>query len=286
MLSAQEVVFNAPHGVLCCTLAGKVVQANRKGARILGFRSGRELLCQRKGLTHFLAYPEDYLRLKQRLTRHGRLQGVTVTIKKGTGRQAWLRLNAHVVHSKTSGCFLIFHFYDITQQKIGEKQLTRLATTDPLTGLCNRRQFYQFVSRRIAEAMECGDQFGLMFIDLNKFKYVNDEFGHLFGDKVLCAISQRISGRIRNSDVLARIGGDEFCVLVNRIKSMKDLQTLATDIEQVVGQPLSVDDTRLCIRVSIGMAAYPFHGLSLEALIDRADKNMYLYNGLLGATQA
>jgi len=276
MLPLEEIIARAPDGVLCCAPDGRIIKANRKAARILGYRSRAELARNLAVLSDaVLAHPKDQAALRLRLARRGALRNAHVAIRKASGGVAWLRVNARFLRAAEGGGLLLFQFNDITRQKLGEHRLRVQATTDALTGLYNRRQFDRLLARQIAEAQRYGDKLGLLFIDVDRFKEINDVHGHLVGDKVLRAIARRIAGSIRETDVCARIGGDEFCVLVNRIRCEEDMQALAQGIVRAVEQPLPLGGLQLHVRVSLGIAVYPFDGLGAEGLMEHADHGMY-----------
>lgn len=277
MLSAKETITNAPFGIMYCTLDEMIVEVNRKAARMLGYRSAEALPLNLKGFSSLLVHSEDYSTLRQTLKRRGVVHNATVAIKKANGNRAWVQVNARVAAATAEGgSFIVFHFHDITKQKMCEHRLQDLAITDPLTRLCNRRQFEQLVKQGLQEATHRGDKLGLLYLDIDRFKEINDTYGHRFGDKTLYAFTQRVSKTIRHTDVFARVGGDEFCILVSQIDSVEGMHTMVQGLFNAMKTPFIIDGVEISVQASIGMAVYPFHGSTLEELIEMADRDMYM----------
>lgn len=156
--------------------------------------------------------------------------------------------------------------------------LTKLASTDVLTDLPNRRSFFDFVKKAMAASKRNIRQGAILFIDLDGFKHVNDTMGHDAGDALLKSVSERIMDTVRDNDVPARLGGDEFALLVEEIESLEGLQTLASRLVDVLGTPFKLDQGDAQIGASIGVAV--FGGSKAiaedpEAIIHRADEAMY-----------
>lgn len=275
MLSGKEALAHSPFGVLCCTQDGRIVHANRKTARLLGYRSVEMLPLNINGLSSLLMPPGDCLALRETLKRRGILRNTIISITRANGSRTWLQVNAHISPTAEGNSLVIFHLQDVTRQVGCERQLLELSMTDPLTGLCNRRQFEMVATQGIQYATRNGGKLGLLYLDIDGFKKINDSHGHCFGDKVLSAFAQRISKVVRSTDVVARVGGDEFCVLASSISSVDGMHAIAQSLYCSMSVPLVVNGVELAVQASIGMAIYPFHGSTLGELIERADKNMY-----------
>lgn len=170
---------------------------------------------------------------------------------------------------------------DVTEQRRVEKErqqllerLEKLALFDPLTELPNRNYFYQ----RASQALKRPSDIAIVYIDLNRFKYINDDYGHAIGDRVLYAVAQRISGAVRSQDTVARIGGDEFVVLLERVQTEAAAQAIVKKIQQVLASPIRLaerPDTTFDVGASFGIALSVVHGSDLETLLMRADNAMY-----------
>jgi diguanylate cyclase (GGDEF)-like protein/PAS domain S-box-containing protein len=157
-------------------------------------------------------------------------------------------------------------------------RIQELAYTDPLTGLMNRRRMSERVENALWDCRVDGGGLGLLFLDLDRFKAVNDRLGHAAGDEVLAEIAVRLRASLRRTDLLARLGGDEFVVALLGL----DADTAAAEAEQVaaalteaVGRPLRVRGEELSMGVSIGIAVHPQEGGDFDGLLHTADLHMY-----------
>jgi len=166
-------------------------------------------------------------------------------------------------------------FIDITQEREQTLQLKHLSEHDVLTGLPNKSLLQKEFLYALAVAKRQSTQLGLLFIDLNNFKPINDKYGHTFGDNMLQAIAIRMQSCIRETDIVSRVGGDEFVVLVSNTESDKNCAILTEKLKNIISQVILIEHVPLQVSASIGVANYPEQGDSLEALLSVADKAMY-----------
>jgi len=159
--------------------------------------------------------------------------------------------------------------------KASEQQIRDMAFTDSVTGLANRNLFTDRLDQLILSCERYQTEFALLFIDLDKFKQVNDTHGHLVGDKLLSMAGERISTSFRESDVVARFGGDEFLVIVKNTTDVSNIELLAEKLLTTLSQPYYVNNLELVITGSIGITTCPLNGRSSNQLIQHADKAMY-----------
>lgn len=164
---------------------------------------------------------------------------------------------------------------DITDIKLAERRLRQLATHDYLTGLPNRVLLYDRLDQALARFQRYGHPVSLLYLDLDRFKPVNDELGHHVGDAVLVEVAERIDAVVRDTDTAARIGGDEFAVLVEGIADLDLVCSVAERLVEVLGQPIVVDGHEAVIGVSIGLVAVDEQCADIDALMARADAAMY-----------
>lgn len=164
---------------------------------------------------------------------------------------------------------------DITRQKEMEERVRHLALHDPLTDLPNRTLFTELFQQALGMAARNKSMLGLMYLDLDQFKPVNDRLGHGVGDQVLKHVATRITSAIRSSDVVARIGGDEFLLIMPDISSRDDAVRVAEKLLDKLTIPFWIEGYNLNIRASIGIALYPEHSQGAEELESFADKAMY-----------
>jgi len=169
---------------------------------------------------------------------------------------------------------LVVTAHNITQRKAMEEQLRHLALHDALTGLPNRLSLQDHCTQAISNAEQIGGEVALLILGLNRFKQVNDAFGHYFGDLLLQQIGLRLSQIINNVEVVARLGGDEFAILLP-VANSAYAQQMIEKVHSVLKEPISVGDYLLYTEVSIGGALYPEHGRDARALLQHADVAMY-----------
>jgi diguanylate cyclase (GGDEF)-like protein len=170
-------------------------------------------------------------------------------------------------------------FSDITEFKEARQRLEFLALHDDLTGLPNRSLFADRGRNAIAKADRKGTRLALLFLDLDNFKNINDSFGHRLGDELLREVAQRLRGCLREQDTVARVGGDEFVVLVEEVADY-DVNLLTLRIEGALGQPYALEGSNAGTTVSIGISFYPDDGRDLDTLLRHADSAMYKAKGL------
>jgi len=150
------------------------------------------------------------------------------------------------------------------------------ANHDSLTGVANRHFFEKSLQRALDYAKENGSELSILYLDSNDFKLINDNYGHAAGDQVLREMSHRIKSALRETDLVARVGGDEFAILLNHIGDLDEIDSLKTKIVKAVNHPLSISaDTKIEMIVSIGQARYPQDGYNMDALMHVADYTMY-----------
>ncbi len=164
---------------------------------------------------------------------------------------------------------------EVIERKKAELREHELATRDPLTGLLNRRSLLEHLDRAVVSAARRKEQFALLFLDLDKFKNINDSLGHDVGDELLRQVSARLLEAVRESDVVARLGGDEFVVLIEGLASSAEASNVAKKIAQSLVRPFDIAPHAVGTSASIGIGLYPQDGSSTQALMSRSDQAMY-----------
>ncbi|AVR96332.1 EAL domain-containing protein [Pseudoduganella armeniaca] len=166
-------------------------------------------------------------------------------------------------------------FSDITQVKQSQEKLDHMAHHDPLTQLPNRLLFNDRLQHAIDRAARTGDQLALLFIDLDRFKTVNDTLGHHIGDELLVQVARALAGKLRDGDTLARLGGDEFVVLLEDVEGQYGTTLVAEKLVAMFEQPFLVAGHELFVTCSVGVSLYPHDATDLNMLIRNADVAMY-----------
>jgi len=166
-------------------------------------------------------------------------------------------------------------YIDITEHKRSEKQLSYIATHDALTGLPNRVHFEDRFALESQLSRRNNQKFALLYIDLNEFKKVNDELGHAVGDVLLKQVAGRFTELLRKSDVVARMGGDEFVVLLPEIAKESEIHKIVKKFFKVFDEPFVIQDHKIDVRLSIGGVIFPDDGTDIVTLLKKADRAMY-----------
>lgn len=165
--------------------------------------------------------------------------------------------------------------YDITEQLRASEEIEHIAHHDQLTGLPNRSLLQDRLDTALKRIKRFGKKVGILVLDLDRFKQINDTLGHLVGDQLLVAMAKRMSSVVRESDTVARMGGDEFVVLLPDLCNVQDAEMICEKIVDVVSQPLAIEQHTLKVTTSIGLCVAPEHGMDIETLIKHADIAMY-----------
>ncbi len=174
----------------------------------------------------------------------------------------------------TSGGF-VRTYLDITERKLAEERVKYLAHHDDLTRLVNRVAFRERLQDAMKTAHAKGRGTGLLYLDLDRFKEVNDTRGHDVGDRVLAEAALRMQASVRTSDTVARLGGDEFAVILPSLDDRGDAETLAGRLLSEFARPFDIDNIPSSIGISVGIAIYPDDALTVDELICTADSALY-----------
>jgi diguanylate cyclase (GGDEF)-like protein len=185
-----------------------------------------------------------------------------------------VEINVNLVTYRGKKVFCVIS-RDITPRKLAEKQLIHTATHDPLTSLTNRLVFYDRIAVELARARRNQTKLALIYIDLDRFKIINDTLGHSCGDQLLKAVADRLQGLLRETDTLARMGGDEFMYILPEVENSEDVDRIAEKVLDAIRKPYLLDGQLQSITASCGTAIYPNDGKDAETLMKNADLAMY-----------
>ena len=257
-------------GVFRTSIDGRILDCNDALARIFGYRNKEELLAR--------SAPDVYFDLQDRenvlneLREHGSLTNVETRMRRADGRELWVLENVTLSESRGEMEGTII---DITERKTAQEQIEYQAFHDVLTGLPNRRLFRDRIGVALAHARRQRSGIAVMFLDLDQFKLVNDTLGHTVGDALLQAIAGRLVGCVRAEDTVARMGGDEFTILVSNTTDRRAAGIVAQKVLETVAHPAVVDGHELFVTTSLGISMFPDDGTDAETLLKNADRAMY-----------
>ena len=194
----------------------------------------------------------------------------------GTGREGWVSA-VYRPHYDSLGNIIgvIAMIRDVSERKAVEKAIEYQAYHDALTGLANRRLFHEHLTLALALAQRRRRLVGVLFLDLDHFKVVNDSLGHSVGDALLKQVSSRLRSAVRDGDTVARVGGDEFTIVLQDLQHRDDAVIVAKKVLRTIGQPFEVPEHRLYVTTSIGITIFPDDGEDAETLLKNADNAMY-----------
>jgi diguanylate cyclase (GGDEF)-like protein/PAS domain S-box-containing protein len=259
-------------GVFRTSIASAILECNDAFAHILGFASGRE--CIGRNMTDHYADPQTRPALLERLMARGALTDTEVQLRRFDGTPVWVLANATLLGAEADRV-IEGTLIDITQRKDAERQLVHQAYHDALTGLPNRMLFEDRLTHALGLARRNSRGLAVLFLDLDQFKLVNDTLGHAAGDRLLQMVAARLRQSVRQSDTVARVGGDEFNLLLPDVSRGGQAAKMAEKILATVSEPVDVDRHRLYITTSIGISLFPADGDSAGALLTSADIAMY-----------
>ncbi|HUP63486.1 MAG TPA: EAL domain-containing protein [Thermoanaerobaculia bacterium] len=261
-------------GVYRTSVDGRVLDCNEAFARIFGYASREEMLRLSAPSLYFdLADREQVialLREQKSITNH------EARMRRKDDRAVWVLENMTLLDAETGEPRVIEGtVIDITERKYAQEQVEYQAYHDALTGLPNRILFRDRLNLALAHARRHSLVAAVMFLDLDEFKVVNDTLGHTVGDRLLQAIAARLVGAVRAEDTVARVGGDEFTILLPDVGDGRGASTVARKILEAVAASVKVDVHRLQVTPSLGVALFPGDGFDAETLLRSADRAMY-----------
>jgi diguanylate cyclase (GGDEF)-like protein/PAS domain S-box-containing protein len=276
---AGMVYANSNEAILVVDADNRIIANNPAFTQTTGYTESEVLGQNPKMLSSGRQNSDFYREMWQELNTTGRWQG-----------EMWNRRKNGEVYAEQLSINTIFHpdgsvyrrialFLDVTEKKKTEEIIWRQANFDALTGLPNRRMLRDRLDQEIKKAQRSSAPLALLFIDLDRFKEINDTLGHHVGDELLIEASRRLESCVRESDTIGRLGGDEFTVLVGQLHSMVDAQRLANTIIEKLAEPYQLGGERVSSSASIGIAIYPEDATQSAQLLQYADQAMYAAKG-------
>jgi len=272
---AASVYENSAEGVVITEVDGRAVDVNPAFTELLGYRR-QEVVGASSGLweaaSHHAAVGEAF---EAALARTGRWQGETWFRRKdGTEFPVWLSVST-VFDETDTATHRVGVFTDITPIKQSEAELEHLAHHDALTDLPNRALLAERLEQAIAHARRRSSPFAVIFLDIDHFKHVNDSLGHPIGDVLLEQVAERLIGAMREDDTVARVGGDEFVVVLEDLTRPEDAAVAAEKIVAAFAAPFELGEQSIGVSISAGICLYPGDGEKVSTLLRNADAAMY-----------
>lgn len=270
-----KVMETAPSGVMITDSGPRIVAVNEAFTELTGY-SREEVLEQDPSILASGRHDDAYFTdMWQELEDKGHWEGeIWNRHKNGEVFPEWLTISA-VRNRDGALTNYIGIFSVLSEQKSTEVRLRELANSDPLTGLPNRNLLYDRAGQALAHSRRTRSRTAFLFLDLDSFKPINDSMGHAAGDEVLKSVAHRLQGCVRESDTVARFGGDEFVVLLTELKEPAEAAEVAEKIIIAINQPMDITGVACHVGVSIGISIYPDDSGSVDELVKYADQAMY-----------
>jgi diguanylate cyclase (GGDEF)-like protein/PAS domain S-box-containing protein len=273
----RSIFENAIEGIFQTTPEGRYLSANPALARIYGYESPEALIAALQDIEHQLYVEpgrrEEFMRQMQ---LHGKVTGFESQVYLRDGSVIWISENARAVHG-ADGAIRYFEgtVEDVSERKMQERRMAHQATHDELTGLPNRYLLQDRIEQAIRQAAREKTHVGMLFIDLDRLKSVNDTLGHAAGDELIRVIAQRLRRCLRTGDTVARIGGDEFVLLLPSLLTEAAIAQATRRVLEATSAPCQIQGHEVPTSCSVGASVYPRDGSDAEALLRRADEAMY-----------
>jgi diguanylate cyclase (GGDEF)-like protein/PAS domain S-box-containing protein len=267
---------NVPAMTVSFDVNQRCLFANKLYKRFFGFESSDIAGMHLREIVGANVYSEIEAHFLQALRGHALNYHRTHQLQSGECCYLEVKVLPHInIQGTVLGCFSVIT--DITEHVLAAQQLDRVAHHDTLTGLPNRLLFNDRLTQAISQARRSPSQFALLYLDLDRFKRVNDSLGHTAGDELLQAVANRIRQQVRESDTVARIGGDEFAVILPNILKREEAQAVAQKVISTLTTPFPLGrlGRDVCIGASIGIAIYPSDAPDADELVKLADAAMY-----------
>lgn len=263
---------DSPVASLIVSINGEILEVNSSLLKLMGYTE-KELIGANMSLFKSFKHNNTFYKNLWSNLKKATEYSFEVINRDKFGKLLEIKEQVKFVKCSTQKCFIIT-FEDITEQNIQEKRQQYLATHDPLTGLANRALLKDRYDHAILNAVRHHTQLAVMVCDLNGFKEINDDYGHNFGDEVLKEVSNRLDRLVRESDTVARYGGDEFILILEQVESIS-VEEMKNNILNRLTFDLKYNEDTCRVNTAIGYSRFPSDGTTFEQLISVADNNMY-----------
>ncbi|HXG95051.1 MAG TPA: EAL domain-containing protein [Blastocatellia bacterium] len=268
---------HAPIGIAIVSPEGRWLSVNRSLCEIVGYSEEELLATNTQAITHESDFGQFMSKVNEVLDGRTLTEQMEKRYIHKAGYEVWVMASISLIREpRSKASNLIFQVQHISDRKRAEEQLRHEALHDMLTGLPNRANFMQKLRGALDRVKAGGDAaFAVLFLDLDRFKVINDSLGHMAGDQLLIGIARRLRNCLRPGDVVARLGGDEFTILLNNIKDKSDAEHVADRVQRMISQPFTLGGYETSTTVSIGIAFPSPEYQQAEDLLRDADTAMY-----------
>lgn len=272
---AEKALDNTDEGVLITDIDGKIISVNPAFEIVTGYTENEVIGKTPSILQSGIHDKNFYKTMWEQIFTAGNWKGeIWNKRKNGEVYPEWINISS--IKDETGKVSnLVAVFSDITDRKLAEEQLKQLAHRDTLTGVANRYSLNERLQTLIETSSKYNQQLALLFLDLDRFKYINDTLGHNLGDLLLKSVSSRIKNLIKNKDMIARLGGDEFVIIIPNLRHAKEANIIAQKIIDSMQSSFLLEAQEIYVSTSIGISLFPHDGSTKEELLRNADKAMY-----------
>ena len=275
-LNLAAMVFqNSGEAILVADADNKILTVNQAFEHISGY-SSEEIVGENTSIMRSHLHETDFFTdMWNALNDKGEWRGELWNRHKDGSHYAVLATITTIFDKQGKPEKRVALYSDITEKKNNDQLIWRQANYCSLTGLPNRNLFSELLNKQIENSPRSDQGFALLFLDLDRFKEVNDSLGHHMGDKLLQIVAERLSAAIRTSDSIGRFGGDEFVILLSGTTNQTDISRIATNIIDSISQPITLGDNEFFTSISIGITLYPDNAVTVSDLLKNADQAMY-----------
>ena len=273
----RAIFEDAVIGIFQINPAGRPVSINRALAQMHGYDSAEEFLAEVTDMwRQIIVDPDRMHSIVREAQENGIVQGAEIEVYRRDRSKRWIIANIRAARD-SKGNVELFEgtVEDITERKVAEERVQFLAYFDALTGLPNRTLLEDRIAIALGDARRRKENIAFLFLDLDRFKIVNDTFGHSVGDILLQEVAERLKKWVRDQDTVARVGGDEFVIMLAGVQSAPDAASAAERLVGLVAAGFSINGNSVNVTCSVGISMFPDNGMDGETLIKHADAAMY-----------
>jgi diguanylate cyclase (GGDEF)-like protein/PAS domain S-box-containing protein len=269
----RALVENAAEGIALIDTRGQILYTGPSTQRVLGYEelTGTNLLS--------LVHDEDLELARRNLRALAGAEGTELAcelrLRNARGEWRWIEGTYKNLLFNRAVRAIVINYRDVTERKLAEETLQHLAYRDTLTDLPNRFLFHDRLEQAIEQARRRNSGVAVMYVDLDRFKVVNDTLGHTVGDRLLQVVARRLRDVLRADDTIARLGGDEFAVIVPEVSRAEDAGSVGRKLIGALREPITVDGHELHVTASAGISLFPSDGTDVETLLKHADAALY-----------